>query len=89
MELNLDDGSTTKLKQFDVVIQRATNHEWVCLDEKPALACAVLVDTPVVGDESYGELSAKNQNERKNKSNNNNVAVYFLYFRKRYIYIYI
>lgn len=42
MELNLDDGSTTKLKQFDVVIQRATNHEWVCLDEKPALACAVL-----------------------------------------------
>tara|TARA_A100001035_G_C27307058_1_gene288060 strand:- start:73 stop:315 length:243 start_codon:yes stop_codon:yes gene_type:complete len=73
VELNLDDGSTTKLKQFDVVIQRATNHEWVCLDEKPALACAVLVDTPVVGDESYGELSAKNQNERKNKSNNNNI----------------
>ena len=56
--LHLDDGSVTKLKPFDVVVQRSTVHEWVCLDDEPALACGVLVDTPIVGDESYGDKAA-------------------------------
>ena len=30
VDLILDDGSVTHLKPFDTVIQRGTNHEWVC-----------------------------------------------------------
>jgi hypothetical protein len=41
--LLLDDDEID-LKPFDVVIQRGTNHAWICKGSKPALLIAVLID---------------------------------------------
>ena len=37
----------TELKPFDVVVQRGTNHAWVCTGEEPALFIAVLMDAEI------------------------------------------
>jgi len=37
----------THLKPFDVVVQRGTNHAWVCTGSKPALFIAVLIDAVI------------------------------------------
>jgi hypothetical protein len=41
------DAEETELKPFDVVVQRGTNHAWVCTGEEPALFIAVLIDSEV------------------------------------------
>ena len=38
------DEEETYLKPFDVVVQRGTNHAWVCTSDEPALFIAVLMD---------------------------------------------
>ncbi|MFQ5776133.1 MAG: cupin domain-containing protein [Kiloniellaceae bacterium] len=38
------DGDSRDLRPFDVVIQRGTNHAWICKGEEPALLAAVLID---------------------------------------------
>jgi len=38
------DEEERDLKPFDVVVQRGTNHAWVCKGKEPALLIAVLVD---------------------------------------------
>ncbi len=38
------DSDDRDLKAFDVVIQRGTNHAWVCKGNEPALLGAVLID---------------------------------------------
>ncbi len=38
------DEEETQLKPFDVVVQRGTNHAWVCTSDEPALFIAVLMD---------------------------------------------
>lgn len=43
VKLILDEAETV-LEPFDVVIQRATNHAWENLSDKPALLMAVLID---------------------------------------------
>jgi len=37
----------TDLKPFDVVVQRGTNHAWVCTSDEPALFIAVLIDANI------------------------------------------
>ena len=37
----------THLKPFDVVVQRGTNHAWVCTGVEPALFIAVLIDAEI------------------------------------------
>ena len=37
----------TDLKPFDVVVQRGTNHAWVCTSNEPALFIAVLIDANI------------------------------------------
>ena len=44
VSLSLDEDEV-KLKPFDVVVQRGTNHAWVNLGEEPALLIAVLIDS--------------------------------------------
>ena len=41
------DNDETDLKPFDVVVQRSTNHAWVCTSQDPALFIAVLIATEV------------------------------------------
>jgi uncharacterized cupin superfamily protein len=41
--LLLDRGEV-KLKPFDVVVQRGTNHAWINKGREPALIAAVLID---------------------------------------------
>ena len=43
MRLVLDEEETV-LKAGDVVIQRGTNHAWICESSEPALLVAVLID---------------------------------------------
>jgi len=43
LTLILDRGEV-KLKPFDVVVQRGTNHAWINKGKEPAILCAVLVD---------------------------------------------
>ncbi|MCB1739867.1 MAG: cupin domain-containing protein [Gammaproteobacteria bacterium] len=43
VSLLLDEGEV-RLKPFDVVIQRGTNHSWVNHGEEPALLAGVLID---------------------------------------------
>ena len=38
------DESEVRMKPFDVLIQRGTNHGWVNYGDEPALLVAVLVD---------------------------------------------
>jgi len=38
------DNAEVKLKPFDTVVQRGTNHAWVNHGKEPALAAAVLID---------------------------------------------
>lgn len=44
--LLMDDGETD-LKPGDVVVQRGTNHGWVCKGSEPALLCAILIDAEI------------------------------------------
>ncbi|MCO5162236.1 MAG: cupin domain-containing protein [Mesorhizobium sp.] len=44
VKLILDDSETI-MNQFDVVIQRQTNHAWQNISDEPALLMAVLIDT--------------------------------------------
>ena len=41
------DMEETDLKPFDVVVQRGTNHAWVCTSKEPALFIAVLIDADI------------------------------------------
>ncbi|MGO9397736.1 MAG: cupin domain-containing protein [Xanthobacteraceae bacterium] len=41
--LVLDEGEPIKLKPFDAVVQRATNHAWMNTGREPALLVAVMV----------------------------------------------
>ena len=41
------DNDETDLKPFDVVVQRSTNHAWVCTSQDPALFIAVLIASEV------------------------------------------
>jgi len=41
------DEEERDLKPFDVVVQRGTNHAWVCKGKEPALLIAVLVDADI------------------------------------------
>ena len=41
------DNDEAELKPFDVVVQRSTNHAWVCSSQDPALFIAVLIATEV------------------------------------------
>ena len=43
VRLVLDDDETV-LRAGDVVIQRGTNHAWICDGPEPALLVAVLID---------------------------------------------
>lgn len=43
VKLILDDDER-ELKQFDMVVQRGTNHAWEVLGDEPALLIAVLID---------------------------------------------
>ena len=43
IDLELDDGETTSLKQHDVVIQNGTRHAWRNRSDRPALLAVVLV----------------------------------------------
>ena len=42
------DEEEVKLKPFDVVVQRGTNHAWVNNGNEPALLIAVLIDSNVI-----------------------------------------
>ena len=42
------DEEEVDLKPFDVVVQRGTNHAWVCKGQEPALFIAVLIDAEIV-----------------------------------------
>jgi hypothetical protein len=44
--LLLDEGEAD-LKPGDVVVQRGTNHGWVCKGAEPALLCAILIDAEI------------------------------------------
>ena len=44
--LLLDEGEV-KLKPFDVVVQRGTNHGWVTDGPEPALLAAILIDAEI------------------------------------------
>ena len=46
MTLLLDEDEVD-LKPFDVVVQRGTNHAWVCKGQEPALFIAVLIDAEI------------------------------------------
>ena len=48
VDLLLDNGEV-HLKQFDVVIQRGTNHAWVNRGTEKALLAAVLIDAEPMG----------------------------------------
>ena len=41
------DNDEVRLKPFDVVVQRGTNHAWVNNGEEPALLIAVLIDSEI------------------------------------------
>ena len=41
------DEEEVDLKPFDVVVQRGTNHAWVCKGTEPALFIAVLIDSEI------------------------------------------
>jgi hypothetical protein len=43
ISLLLDEGAPIKLKPFDAVVQRATNHSWVNTGREPALLMCVMV----------------------------------------------
>lgn len=43
ISLQLDDGDAIKMKPFDAVVQRATNHSWVNTGREPALLMCVMV----------------------------------------------
>jgi mannose-6-phosphate isomerase-like protein (cupin superfamily) len=43
ISLMLDEGEPIKLKPFDAVVQRATNHSWVNTGREPALLMCVMV----------------------------------------------
>jgi hypothetical protein len=43
ISLLLDEGDPIKLKPFDAVVQRATNHSWVNTGKEPALLMCVMV----------------------------------------------
>jgi hypothetical protein len=43
ISLLLDEGDPIKLKPFDAVVQRATNHSWVNTGREPALLMCVMV----------------------------------------------
>lgn len=43
ISLLLDEGEPIKLKPFDAVVQRATNHSWVNTGKEPALLMCVMV----------------------------------------------
>ncbi len=43
ISLQLDEGDAIKLKPFDAVVQRATNHSWVNTGRMPALLMCVMV----------------------------------------------
>lgn len=43
ISLVLDEGEPIKLKPFDAVVQRATNHSWVNTGREPALLMCVMV----------------------------------------------
>jgi hypothetical protein len=43
ISLLLDEGDAIKLKPFDAVVQRATNHSWVNTGREPALLMCVMV----------------------------------------------
>jgi hypothetical protein len=43
ISLLLDEGEPIKLKPFDAVVQRATNHSWVNTGHEPALLMCVMV----------------------------------------------
>jgi naringenin degradation protein FdeH len=43
ISLLLDEGEPIKLKPFDAVVQRATNHSWVNTGKEPALLLCVMV----------------------------------------------
>jgi quercetin dioxygenase-like cupin family protein len=43
ISLLLDEGDPIKLKPFDAVVQRATNHSWVNTGAAPALLMCVMV----------------------------------------------
>jgi hypothetical protein len=43
ISLLLDKGDPVKLKPFDAVVQRATNHSWVNTGREPALLMGVMV----------------------------------------------
>jgi hypothetical protein len=43
ISLLLDEGEPIKLKPFDAVVQRATNHSWVNTGNEPALLMCVMV----------------------------------------------
>ena len=42
------DEEEVKLKPYDVVVQRRTNHAWVNHGTEPALLIAVLIDSSLV-----------------------------------------
>jgi hypothetical protein len=46
ISLLLDEGDPIKLKPFDSVVQRATNHSWINTGLEPALLMAVMVGAP-------------------------------------------
>jgi hypothetical protein len=46
VRLLLDEGEVD-LKPGDVVVQRGTNHGWVCTGPEPALLCAILIDAEI------------------------------------------
>lgn len=48
VRLLLDDDERL-LSPGDVVVQRGTNHAWICESEEPALLIAVLIDTDYTG----------------------------------------
>ena len=41
------DEDEVRLKPFDVVVQRGTNHAWVNNGDEPALLIAVLIDSEI------------------------------------------
>jgi Uncharacterized conserved protein, contains double-stranded beta-helix domain len=41
------DEDEVRLKPFNVVVQRGTNHAWVNNGDKPALLIAVLIDSDI------------------------------------------
>jgi hypothetical protein len=43
ISLLLDEGEPIKLKPFDAVVQRATNHSWLNTGKEPALLVCVMV----------------------------------------------